>query len=122
LVLSPAIAGLRVELRCNDQGLADQLQGRYQQYLAFGTPHLTPDIRWSGRSYSGSLADASPVELSLFHRVSMTFADETLYFNAPGYDGAVDVKQGRAWLQFSSAVGGVLAHPKFESQCSGTLV
>jgi hypothetical protein len=91
LVLSLAIAGLRVELRCNHQGLADQLQGRYRQYLAPGTPQLTADVHWSGHAHDGSLADAS-----------MTFADDTLHLTAPGYDGEVDVKQGRAWLQLSS--------------------
>ena len=90
-LLSLAIAGLRVELRCNDRGLADQLQARYRQYLASGTPHLTADVHWSGRSHSGYLADAG-----------MTFADGTLHLAAPGYDGAVDVKQGRARLQLSS--------------------
>jgi len=43
------------------------------------------DVHWSGQSPPGSLADAS-----------MTFADDTLHLSAPGYDGAVDVKQGRA--------------------------
>ena len=38
----------------------------------------------------------------------MTFADGTLHLAAPGYDGAVDVKQGRARLQLSSTVGGGL--------------
>jgi len=76
--LSLSIAGLRVELRCNDRGLANQLQARYRQYLASGTPHLTASVHWSGRSHSGYLADAS-----------MTFADGTLYLAAPGYDGAL---------------------------------
>ena len=96
-VPSLAMADLQVELRCNDRGLADQLQARYRQYLASGTPHLTADVHWSGRSHSGYLADAS-----------MAFADGTLHLAAPGYDGAVDVKQGRAWLQLSSTVGGCL--------------
>jgi len=96
-VLSLAIAGLRVELRCNDQRLTDQLQARYRQYLAPGTPHLTADVHWSCRSHSGYLADAS-----------MTFADGTPHLAAPGYDGAVDAKQGRAWLRLSSTVGGGL--------------
>jgi len=73
------------------------LRTRYHCYLASGTPHLTADVHWAGRSHAGYLADAS-----------MAFADGTLRLTAPGYDGAVDVKQGRAWLQFSSAVGGVL--------------
>jgi len=90
-LLSLAIASLRVELHCNDQRLIDQLQARYRQYLAPGTPHLTADVHWSGRSHAGYLADAN-----------MTFADGTLYLAAPGYDGAVDVKQGRARLQLSS--------------------
>ena len=30
-------------------------------------------------------------------------ADDRLHFAAPGYDGAVDAKQGRARLQLSSA-------------------
>jgi hypothetical protein len=42
------------------------------------------------------------VELSLFHRASMTFADDTLYRTALGYDGAVDAKQGRTRFQLSS--------------------
>ena len=50
------------------------------------------DIHWSGRSHAGSLADAS-----------MTFADGSLHLAAPGYDGAVDVRQRRAWLRLSSA-------------------
>ena len=90
-LLSLAIADLRVELRCNDRGLADQLRTRYHQYLASGTPHLTADVHWSGRSHAGYLADAS-----------MTFADGSLHLAAPGYDGAVDVKRGRARLQLSS--------------------
>ena len=75
-MLSLAIADLQVELRCNDQRLTDQLQARYRQYLAPGTPHL--------------------------------IADGTLHRAAPGYDGAVDAKQGRARLQLSSTVGGCL--------------
>ena len=77
-MLSLAIAGLRVELRCNDRRLADQLQARYHPYLAPGTPHLIADVHWSGRSHPGSLADAS-----------MAFADGTLHLTAPGYDGAL---------------------------------
>ena len=96
-MLSLTIADLRVELYCNDQTLADQLQARYRQYLAPGTPHLTADVHWSGRSHAGYLADAS-----------MIFADGTLHLAAPGYDGAVEVTQGRAWLQLSSTVGGCL--------------
>ena len=96
-MLSLAIANLRVELRCNDRRQADQLQARYRQYLASSTPHLVADVHWSGRSHSGSLADTN-----------MTFADGTLHLAAPGYDGAVDVKQGRARLQLSSTVGGCL--------------
>ena len=100
-MLSLAIASLRVELRCNDQRLTDQLQARYRQYLASGTPHLIADVHWSGYSHPGSLADAS-----------MTFADGTLHLSAPDYDGAVDVKRGRTRPQLSSAVGRVLAHAR----------
>ena len=78
---SLAIAGLRMELRCNDRRLTDQLRTHYHQYRATGRPHLTADVHWAGRSHSGYLADAS-----------MTFADGTLHLSAPGYDGAVDVK------------------------------
>ena len=77
-MLSLAIAGLRMELRCNDRRLTDQLQARYRQYLAPGTPHLTADVHWAGRSPAGYLADAS-----------MTFADGTLHLAAPGCDGAL---------------------------------
>jgi hypothetical protein len=91
-VLSLAIAGLRIELRCNDQGLADQLRTRYHRYLDDGIPHLIADVHWSDRSSPASLAVAST-----------TFADDTLYLAAPGYDGEVDVKQGRARLQLSSS-------------------
>ena len=77
-MLSLAIAGLRVELHCNDQRLANQLQARYHRYLALGAPHLTADVHWSGRSHPGYLADAS-----------MAFADGTLHLAAPGYDGAL---------------------------------
>ena len=77
-MLSLAIADLQVELRCNNQKLADQLQTRYRQYLASDTPHLIADVHWSGRSHPGYLADAS-----------MTFADDTLHLAAPGYDGAL---------------------------------
>ncbi len=92
MLLSLMVAGLRVELRCSDPGLTDQLRARYHQYLAAGRPHLLADVHWSGPSLRGSLADAG-----------MTFADHALYLAAPGYDGAVDVKQGRARLQLSSA-------------------
>ena len=77
-MLSLAIADLRVELRCNDRRLTDQLQARYHRYLASGTPHLTADVHGSGHSHAGYLADAS-----------MTFADGTLHLAAPGYDGAL---------------------------------
>ena len=58
---------------------------------------MRADVHWSGQPSPGYLADAS-----------MTFADGSLHLAAPGYDGAVDVKQGQAWLQFSSTVGGCL--------------
>ena len=90
-LLSLAIAGLRVELRCNDRRLTDPLRARYRCYLDAGIPHLVADVHWSGHSHPGSLADAC-----------MTFAAGALHLTAPGYDGAVDVKQGRAWLQLSS--------------------
>jgi len=77
------IAGLRLALRCPQTKLIRGLFARYHRFHS----HLEAEVQVVGQRHALALSDQE-----------LRFDNGVLRFTAPGYDGAVDVKRGRAWL------------------------
>jgi len=90
--LTLAIAGLRLSLRCPQAEVMQSLAARYRRFRSPAPPHLEAEVQVAGWQHAGALSEQE-----------MRFDKGVLHFAAPGYEGMVDVKQGRARLQLSSA-------------------
>jgi hypothetical protein len=86
-----AIAGIRVRLACDNHRLTELLRGRYRDFLSDGQPYLEAVVTLSRQPGLSSLLNAE-----------IEFQGSVLRFTAPGYQGNIDVRAGRAELQLST--------------------
>ncbi|MDH7487673.1 MAG: hypothetical protein QHJ81_15555 [Anaerolineae bacterium] len=93
------IAGLRLALYGPDTTSLHQLACRYRRFRSLGPPHLEVEIETVGQMSTATeeaRGENTPSEQA------MHFDGGVLRFAAGGYEGEVDVAQGRAWQHLSS--------------------
>lgn len=86
-----AVAGIAVELRCDDPALAALLRERYADFPAAGPPALAAMIRLAGAARELPTLDQG-----------ISFAGGVARCAAPGYAGWIDPAAGAAELELSS--------------------
>lgn len=89
--LNIAVAGLTVNLVCEDAVIIKVLSERYQDFLSKNPAHVEARVFIKGNQRSSSLLDAAVI-----------FEHRVLSFTAPGFEGYVDAGAGQAKLQLSS--------------------
>ena len=90
------IAGLRVSVSCQPTTLNGQLRDRYHKFLPRAEAQLDAQmdaqVQLSGRLRPHPLLERGTV-----------FEGDSVHFTAPGFQGEVDPKRGKATLRLSSA-------------------
>jgi hypothetical protein len=86
-----SIANLAVSITCGNQELIEQLTRRYADFLSVGDTQFKAEIKWVDGQASSPFLDASPA-----------FKEGTAYFDAPGYQGYIDLKAGMGQLSLAS--------------------
>ena len=104
---SLSIAGIAVEVVCNDARLAAELRQRYRAFPGSGAVQLVARVALAGQRHTRALPNTDTVTSAAPStnsglRPSASFRDGTFHFTAPGCEGFIDEKTGNAQLRLSS--------------------